>query len=466
MNTQETIVHDLENPLLLSAPQKNANNGSLVRKNEIVMEAMKQIKLAGPLMAVNFLLFSLQVISVMFVGHLGELPLAAASVATSFASVTGLSLLKGMGNALDTFCGLSYGAKQYHMLGIHTQRAMVVLICISIPLAFIWKNTGQILAFLGQDPEISAEAGIYAHYMIPSIFAYGLLQSHIGFLQAQNNVLPMMLTTGFTTLLHILVCWLMVFKSGLGYKGAALSNAISYWINLLLLAIYVRVSPTCKETWTGFSKEAFRGIPEFLRLAVPSALMLCLEVWTFEMMVLLAGFLPNPKLETSVLSISTRVSNELGAGRPHLARLAVYVSTVMVGIEGISAACLLILGRNLWGYCYSTEEEVVKYVGQMMLLLAVSHTIDGIQAVLSGTARGCGLQKIGAFINLGAYYLVGIPCALLLAFVYHFGGKGLWTGIILALLVQAFLLLFITLRTNWDKEAKKAKDRLNNLMVH
>ncbi|XP_048499197.1 protein DETOXIFICATION 16 isoform X3 [Beta vulgaris subsp. vulgaris] len=403
MNTQETIVHDLENPLLLSAPQKNANNGSLVRKNEIVMEAMKQIKLAGPLMAVNFLLFSLQVISVMFVGHLGELPLAAASVATSFASVTGLSLLKGMGNALDTFCGLSYGAKQYHMLGIHTQRAMVVLICISIPLAFIWKNTGQILAFLGQDPEISAEAGIYAHYMIPSIFAYGLLQSHIGFLQAQNNVLPMMLTTGFTTLLHILVCWLMVFKSGLGYKGAALSNAISYWINLLLLAIYVRVSPTCKETWTGFSKEAFRGIPEFLRLAVPSALMLCLEVWTFEMMVLLAGFLPNPKLETSVLSISlntcsalfmlplglsgavsTRVSNELGAGRPHLARLAVYVSTVMVGIEGISAACLLILGRNLWGYCYSTEEEVVKYVGQMMLLLAVSHTIDGIQAVLSG----------------------------------------------------------------------------------
>lgn len=94
MNTQETIVHDLENPLLLSAPQKNANNGSLVRKNEIVMEAMKQIKLAGPLMAVNFLLFSLQVISVMFVGHLGELPLAAASVATSFASVTGLSLLE------------------------------------------------------------------------------------------------------------------------------------------------------------------------------------------------------------------------------------------------------------------------------------------------------------------------------------------------------------------------------------
>ncbi|XP_010674917.2 protein DETOXIFICATION 16 [Beta vulgaris subsp. vulgaris] len=491
MNTEETIVHyDLETPLTnennyIINDGVSSNEGRLLNKKEIVKEAKKQIKLAGSLMAVNFLLFSLQVISVMFVGHLGELPLAAASIATSFASVTGLSLLKGMENALDTFCGQSYGAKQYHMLGIHKQRAMVVLLCISIPLAFIWENTGQILAFSGQDPEISAKAGIYAHYMIPSIFAYGLLQSHIGFLQAQNNIVPMMLTTGFTTLLHILVCWFMVFKSGLGYKGAALSNAISYWTNLLLLAIYVRVSPTCKETWTGFSKEAFRGIPEFLRLAVPSALMFCLEAWTFEMMVLLSGFLPNPKLETSVLSISlntsialfmlpaglsgaisTRVSNELGAGRPHLARLAVCVSILMVGIEGISAACLLILGRNLWGYSYSTEEEVVKYVGQMMIFLAVSHILDGIQSVFSGTARGCGWQKIGAFINLGAYYLVGIPCAVLLAFVYHFGGKGLWTGIIMALLVQASLLLIITLRTDWDKEAKKAKNRLNNLMVH
>jgi Na+-driven multidrug efflux pump len=41
----------------------------------------------------------------------------------------------------------------------------------------------------------------------------------------------------------------------------------------------------------------------------------------------------------------------------------------------------------------------------------------------SGIAAGCGWQKIGAFVNLGAYYLMGIPTAILLAFVYHIGGK-------------------------------------------
>jgi MATE family multidrug resistance protein len=48
---------------------------------------------------------------------------------------------------------------------------------------------------------------------------------------------------------------------------------VSYLANLSFLALYVRLSPSCKATWTGFSGEAFRGVTEFLKLAVPSAVM-------------------------------------------------------------------------------------------------------------------------------------------------------------------------------------------------
>lgn len=179
----------------------------------------------------------------------------------------------GMGSALDTLCGQSYGAKQYHMLGMHMQRAMFVLLLVSIPLAFIWANTGPILLAVGQDPDISAEAGVYARFMIPSLFAYGLLQCHVRFLQTQNIVFPMMISSGITALLHFLVCWILVFKSGLGNRGAALANSISYWINVLLLAIYVKFSPNCKKTWTGFSKESLHDVFNFIKLAIPSAVM-------------------------------------------------------------------------------------------------------------------------------------------------------------------------------------------------
>lgn len=61
---------------------------------DIIEEIKRQLRLAVPLVAVNILQYCLQVISIMFVGHLGELALSGASMATSFASVTGFSVLE------------------------------------------------------------------------------------------------------------------------------------------------------------------------------------------------------------------------------------------------------------------------------------------------------------------------------------------------------------------------------------
>jgi MATE family multidrug resistance protein len=359
----------------------------------------------------------------------------------------------GMASALDTLCGQAFGARQYHLLGIYKQRAMFLLTIVSIPLAVVWFYTGEILLLFGQDPDIAAEAGAFARWMIPALFAYGLLQCHVRFLQTQNIVVPVMAAAGAAAACHLVVCWVLVFGLGMGSKGAALSNAVSYWINVAVLAVYVRVSSACRETWTGFSMEAFHDALGFFRLAIPSALMVCLEMWSFELIVLLSGLLPNPKLETSVLSISlntaafvwmipfglgsaisTRVSNELGAGRPQAARLAVRVVVFLAVSEGLAVGLILVCVRYVWGHAYSDVEEVVTYVAKMMLVIAVSNFFDGIQCVLSGVARGCGWQKIGACINLGAYYIAGflpdlyISCIRIeLLLLNHIMGFGVWT---------------------------------------
>jgi hypothetical protein len=84
------------------------------------------------------------------------------------------------------------------------------------------------------------------------------------------------------------------------------------------------------------------------------------------------------------LSCSTRVSNELGAGRPNAARLAVRVVIFLAIAEGLLIGLLLICIRYVWGHAYSDVEEVVTYVAQMMLIISVSNFFDGIQCVLSG----------------------------------------------------------------------------------
>ena len=43
--------------------------------------------------------------------------------------------------------------------------------------------------------------------------------------------------------------------------------------------------------------------------------------------------------------------------------------------------------------------------------------------VALGVARGAGWQKTGAFVNLGSFYVVGLPVGCVLAFLSHLQGK-------------------------------------------
>ena len=71
--------------------------------------------------------------------------------------------------------------------------------------------------------------------------------------------------------------------------------------------------------------------------------------------------------------------------------------------------------------------------------------------------RGSGWQDIGAYVNLEAYYLVGVPVGVVLAFVVYLKGKGLWIRILTGSTVQAFLLALKTIFTNWEKHVISTK---------
>lgn len=70
----------------------------------------------------------------------------------------------------------------------------------------------------------------------------------------------------------------------------------------------------------------------------------------------------------------------------------------------------------------------------------------------TGVVRGIGLQHIGAYVNLGAYYLVCIPVALLFAFVLNLKGQGLWSGLVAGAAVQCVALSILTAFTRWENK--------------
>ncbi|GMP83577.1 hypothetical protein CsSME_00037436 [Camellia sinensis var. sinensis] len=289
----------------------------------------------------------------------------------------------------------------------------------------------------------------------------------------QSLTLPMLISSCATLAFHIPLCWVLVFNSGLDNLGGALAIDISIWLNVIFLVLYMKYSSSCEKTRVPISMEVLRGVGEFFSFAIPSAIMICLEWWSFELLILLSGLLPNPQLETSVLSVclntiatlyaipygfgaavSTRVSNELGAGNPQGARVAVFAVMFLAVAETTVVSATLFACRRVFGYTFSNEKEVVDYVTAMAPLVCLSVIMDSIQGVLSGVARGCGWQHIGAYVNLGAFYLCGIPIAAILAFWVQLRGKGLWIGIQAGAFVQTTMLAIITRSTNWDKQVK------------
>lgn len=204
---------------------------------------------------------------------------------------------------METLCGQAYGARKYGMLGIYLQRSTVLLTLTGIFLTFIYIFSKPILILLGESPEIASAAAVFVYGLIPQIFAYAVNFPIQKFLQAQSIVAPSAYISTATLGIHLLFSWVAVYKLGLGLLGASLMLSFSWWIIVVGQFIYVVKSEKCRYTWEGFSIQAFSGLPGFFKLSAASAVMLCLETWYFQILVLLAGLLENPELALDSLSI-------------------------------------------------------------------------------------------------------------------------------------------------------------------
>ncbi|CAK9182991.1 unnamed protein product [Ilex paraguariensis] len=400
-----------------------------------VKEAKNQVLFSLPMILTNVSFYLIPAISVMFAGHLGELQLAAGNLANSWATVTGLSFMRlgrdrrnaeswdsmiswyakgqvGLSGALETLCGQGYGAQLYRMLGIYLQASCIISIFFCIIISIFWMFTEPILILLHQDHQISKTAALYIKYLIPGLFAYGFLHNILRFLQTQSVVVPLVVCSGVPLVIHIGITYILVHWTHLAFKGAALAVSVSLWISVLMLAVYVLKAKKFKQTWEGFSWESFHYILISLQLAIPSAAMVCLEYWAFELLVILSGLMPNSKITTSLIGMcvntegiaymityglsaaaSTRVSNELGAGNPDRAKHAMAVSLKVSILLGVVVILALGFGHDIWAGFFSDSQESYQ-----------------------GWPGVCGWQHLAVGINLASFYFIGMPNAGVLGF--------------------------------------------------
>ncbi|KAM5552371.1 hypothetical protein ABKV19_026964 [Rosa sericea] len=61
---------------------------------------------------------------------------------------------------------------------------------------------------------------------------------------------------------------------------------------------------------------------------------------------------------------------------------------------------------------------------------------------------------------MACYYVVGVPLGLLFGYYFDWGVEGIWSGMLIGTCIQTIVLFTMVYRTNWNKEASIAEDRI------
>lgn len=433
--------------------------------------------IALPMIFTSLLIYSKSMVSTIFLGRLGELALAGGSLALGFANITGYSLLSGLAMGMEPICGQAFGAKKYSLLGLTLHKTVLLLLMVSIPVSALWLNMEQILLLCGQDRAIAAQAQSYLLYSLPDLLALSILHPLRIYLRAQSITGPLTLTAGLATGLHLPLNWLMVNKLKLGVKGVAIAGVVTNFNMIIFLIIYIMFSDKCKRGWAPVSKESFRGFSKLLELSIPSCISVCLEWWWYEIMILLCGVLPEPKssvasmgvlIQTTSLiyvfpsslsfGVSTRVGNELGAGRPGRAKRAANTGLFFSFLLGITAVIFTFSVRKKWAMLFTDDVDIIRLTALVLPVIGLCELGNCPQTTGCGVLRGTARPKVGANINLGCFYLVGMPVAVWLGFVAGFGFQGLWIGLLAAQGSCVITMMVVLWKTDWNVEARRAEE--------
>ncbi|XP_019054783.1 PREDICTED: protein DETOXIFICATION 21-like [Nelumbo nucifera] len=452
-------------------------------KSKIWGESKKLWIVAGPSIFTRFSTFGISVISQAFIGHIGATEMAAYALVGTVLLRFANGILLGMASALETLCGQAYGARQYHMLGVYLQRSWIVLFISSLFLLPVFLFTTPILRFLGQDEAIAEVAGTIALWLIPVAFSFIVSFTCQMFLSAQSKNMIISYLAAFSLSIHIFLSWLLTVKYKFRVPGAMISTILAYWIPNIGQLLFV-ICGGCPETWKGFSFLAFKDLWPIIKLSLSSGAMLCLELWYNTVLVLLTGNMKNAEVAIDALSIclningwemmislgflaatSVRVSNELGRGSSRAAKFAVVVAVLTSLAIGLVLFVFFLFFRERLAYIFTESRQVARAVADLSPLLACSILLNSVQPVLSGVAVGSGWQSIVAYVNLACYYLVGIPIGAVLGYIFHFDIKGIWMGMLFGTFVQTLVLVYITLRTDWEEQVALTRQRVNKWFV-
>lgn len=463
-------------PRIDESIERTSDNGS---KMLIFWEELRILtRYALPVFATHVLEFSLIMASVVSIGHISTTALAAITLGSMTANVSGFSIIQGFTSALDTMLPSAWTSSQPQLVGLWAQRMTVVMAALLVPTYCIWINAETILLFLKQDPEVAHLAAVYLRWVSLGLPAYAFNCISRRYFQSQGLFAIPTRIIFIVAPINVILNYTLVWgpeKVRLGFIGAPIATAISF--NLVaLISIFYGVFYVPRTAWYPLSSRMFTSLGVLVQLGLAGVGQTATEWWAWELVALAASLLGPLELATqSVLLVSAsttfqapfalavatsvRIGNLLGEGKALRAGISSNTAIVMALALSVTSSTMFLVFRHSWAYMFNNDPEVVNLVASILPLVALFQVFDGNSAVTSGILRARGKQVTGAILNLSAYYIIGLPFGMWLTFGWGMGLHGLWIGLTVSLIYCALIGTWLCLRTDWNREVWKVIKR-------
>ena len=246
----------------------------------------------------------------------------------------------------------------------------------------------------------------------------------------------------------------------MGLPGSALSTCLArvYMAAVLVYAAWKHEAGRGHGLFAGWPGVQWGRIRNLLRLGLPSAGQIVLEVGAFGAATVMAGSLAPDVLAAHQIVLNwasvtfmvplgisaasaVAVGHAVGARRFADARrlgwLGILCSAVFMGL----GAAVFLQAPEPILHVYSHDPGVVANGVRLLVLAAAFQVFDGVQAVATGALRGLGETRLPMLANLFGYWAFGLPVGWLLCFHLHWSVEGLWAGLTLALIIISVIVL-------------------------
>lgn len=428
-------------------------------------ELKSLLHLAGPLIVNNLSIAGMQFADAVMAGQLGARSLAAVAVGGSVWFL-GFTMCLGLLMAISPIAARHYGAGESALIGRYTRQG--VLLAVALGLAVLAVTSWFVepaLTFVGVDSGFRDLTIDYVHAIMlgaPAIFVFLVLRfttEGIGYTR------PIMFISLFALVCNVFLNYVLIYghfgAPAMGAVGCGVATAITMWLMMIILAIYIYVHPRYRPLQIFSRLPSVRPsvLREILQLGLPIAITVTAEAGLFSAVSILVGtlgaeitaahqiainFASTTFMVPLALSAATtiRIGHALGAGNPAAARFSGMIGIGTCAAFMTCSATFLLFFRDAVVSLYTNDPEVQSIAISLLLMAAIFQIADGTQVGAAGALRGYKDTRIPMIINTFAYWALAFPLAYAAAIVFRAQPTYIWAGFVLGLSVAAILLTF------------------------